>query len=106
MLELPVMSTFHLNLFLYAKYNTICRLGCRYGVGDSVGLAVQLEKRYRGIRSPHKFKGGVSGCVRECAEAQGKDFGIIATDKGWNSECSNFPTKNFSRTNSLFENFL
>jgi sulfite reductase beta subunit-like hemoprotein len=44
-----------------------------------------LEHRYRGIRSPHKFKGGVSGCVRECAEAQGKDFGIIATDKGWNS---------------------
>ncbi|KDR71728.1 hypothetical protein GALMADRAFT_253448 [Galerina marginata CBS 339.88] len=57
---------------------------CRYGVGDSVGLAVQLEKRYRGVRSPHKFKGGVSGCVRECAEAQGKDFGVIATDKGWN----------------------
>ncbi|KAJ7128043.1 nitrite reductase [Mycena filopes] len=57
---------------------------CRYGVGDSVGLAVQLENRYRGVRSPHKFKGGVSGCVRECAEAQSKDFGIIATDKGWN----------------------
>ncbi|KAG6901833.1 hypothetical protein C0995_007404 [Termitomyces sp. Mi166 len=57
---------------------------CRYGVGDSVGLAVQLENRYKGVRSPHKFKGGVSGCVRECAEAQGKDFGIIATDKGWN----------------------
>ncbi|KAF8189889.1 nitrite reductase [Mycena galopus ATCC 62051] len=57
---------------------------CRYGVGDSVALAVQLENRYRGVRSPHKFKGGVSGCVRECAEAQGKDFGVIATDKGWN----------------------
>ena len=60
-------------------------LGCRYGVGDSVGLAIQLENRYRGVRSPHKFKGGVSGCVRECAEAQSKDFGVIATDKGWNS---------------------
>jgi nitrite reductase (NAD(P)H) len=77
---------------------------CRYGIGDSVGrkyttyfpilssslpasvVAVQLEERYKGIRSPHKFKGGVSGCVRECAEAQGKDFGLIATDKGWNSE--------------------
>ncbi|KAI0329154.1 nitrite reductase [Cubamyces sp. BRFM 1775] len=57
---------------------------CRYGVGDSVGMAVRLEERYKGIRSPHKFKGGVSGCVRECAEAQGKDFGLIATDKGWN----------------------
>lgn len=57
---------------------------CRYGIGDSVGLAVQLEERYKGVRAPHKIKGGVSGCVRECAEAQGKDFGLIATDKGWN----------------------
>lgn len=57
---------------------------CRYGVGDSVGLAIQIENRYRGIRAPHKIKGGVSGCVRECAEAQNKDFGLIATDKGWN----------------------
>jgi nitrite reductase (NAD(P)H) len=45
---------------------------CRYGVGDSVGLAVQLEERYKGVRSPHKIKGGVSGCIRECAEAQSK----------------------------------
>ncbi|ORY78544.1 hypothetical protein BCR37DRAFT_382185 [Protomyces lactucae-debilis] len=57
---------------------------CRYGIGDSVGLAVRLEERYKSIRSPHKFKGGISGCVRECAEAQGKDFGCIATDKGFN----------------------
>ena len=57
---------------------------CRFGVGDSVGMAVELENRYKGLRAPHKFKGGVSGCVRECAEAQGKDFGLIATPKGWN----------------------
>ncbi|KAK5721389.1 hypothetical protein LTR17_014600 [Elasticomyces elasticus] len=57
---------------------------CRYGIGDSVGMAVRLEERYKSIRSPHKFKGGVSGCVRECAEAQNKDFGLIATDKGYN----------------------
>ncbi|EJF58500.1 nitrite reductase [Dichomitus squalens LYAD-421 SS1] len=57
---------------------------CRYGIGDAVGMAIRLEERYKGIRSPHKFKGGVSGCVRECAEAQSKDFGLIATDKGWN----------------------
>lgn len=57
---------------------------CRYGVGDSVGLAVLLENRYKGLRSPHKIKFGVSGCTRECAEAQGKDVGIIATEKGWN----------------------
>ena len=57
---------------------------CRYGVQDSVGLAIELEERYRGIRSPHKIKFGVSGCTRECAEAQSKDFGIIATERGWN----------------------
>jgi len=57
---------------------------CRYGVQDSVGLAIDLELRYRGLRSPHKLKGGVSGCARECAEARSKDFGIIATERGWN----------------------
>ena len=57
---------------------------CRYGVDDSVGLAIELENRYKGLRSPHKIKFGVSGCTRECAEAQGKDIGIIATETGWN----------------------
>ncbi|WP_024793393.1 nitrite reductase large subunit NirB [Tomitella biformata] len=57
---------------------------CRYGVQDSVGMAVRLETRYRGLRSPHKIKFGVSGCARECAEARGKDVGVIATEQGWN----------------------
>ncbi|RLV04282.1 nitrite reductase (NAD(P)H) [Streptomyces griseocarneus] len=57
---------------------------CRYGVQDSVALAIELELRYRGLRSPHKLKSAVSGCARECAEAQSKDFGIIATSDGWN----------------------
>ncbi|MET7705565.1 nitrite reductase large subunit NirB [Micromonospora sp. NPDC005413] len=57
---------------------------CRYGVQDSVGLAVTLELRYRGLRAPHKIKSAVSGCARECAEARSKDFGIIATETGWN----------------------
>ena len=57
---------------------------CRYGVQDSVGFAIELELRYRGLRAPHKLKSAVSGCTRECAEAQGKDFGIIATENGWN----------------------
>ena len=57
---------------------------CRYGVQDSVSLAIELELRYRGIRSPHKIKAGVSGCARECAEAQSKDIGVIATENGWN----------------------
>ncbi len=57
---------------------------CRYGIDDSVGLAVELENRYKGLRAPHKLKLAVSGCTRECAEAQGKDVGVIATEKGWN----------------------
>jgi nitrite reductase (NADH) large subunit len=57
---------------------------CRYGVQDAVGFAVQLENRYKGIRAPHKIKSAVSGCVRECAEAQGKDFGLVATENGYN----------------------
>ena len=57
---------------------------CRYGLHDSVSFALEVENRYKGLRSPHKLKGGVSGCIRECAEAQSKDFGIIATEKGWN----------------------
>ena len=54
---------------------------CRYGVQDSVGLAIDLELRYRGLRSPHKLKSAVSGCARECAEARSKDFGVIATEQ-------------------------
>jgi len=57
---------------------------CRYGVQDSMSMAIDLEHRYKGLRAPHKIKFGVSGCTRECAEAQGKDIGIIATDGGWN----------------------
>lgn len=57
---------------------------CRFGVQDSTAFAIRIENRYKGIRAPHKLKGGVSGCVRECAEARGKDFGVIATEKGWN----------------------
>ena len=57
---------------------------CRYGVQDSVGFAIDIENRYKGVRSPHKIKFAVSGCTRECAEAQSKDVGVIATEKGWN----------------------
>jgi nitrite reductase (NADH) large subunit len=57
---------------------------CRYGVQDSVSMAIRIENRYKGLRSPHKLKFAVSGCTRECAEAQSKDIGIIATEKGWN----------------------
>ncbi len=57
---------------------------CRFGVQDSTAFAIRVEERYRGIRAPHKLKSAVSGCIRECAEAQNKDFGIIATENGWN----------------------
>lgn len=57
---------------------------CRFGLDESVSFAIELENRYKGLRSPHKLKGGVSGCIRECAEARGKDFGVIAVEGGWN----------------------
>ncbi|HVJ92389.1 MAG TPA: nitrite reductase large subunit NirB, partial [Labilithrix sp.] len=57
---------------------------CRYGVQDSTAFAIRIEHRYKGIRAPHKLKSAVSGCTRECAEAQSKDFGLIATERGWN----------------------
>ena len=57
---------------------------CRFGVQDSTGFAIRVENRYKGLRAPHKIKSACSGCVRECAEAQSKDFGMVATDKGWN----------------------
>lgn len=57
---------------------------CRFGLHDSVSYAIRIEERYRGLRAPHKLKSAISGCIRECAEAQSKDFGIIATEKGWN----------------------
>lgn len=57
---------------------------CRYGVNDSLSMAIALENRYKGLRSPHKIKFAVSGCTRECAEAQSKDIGVIATEGGWN----------------------
>jgi nitrite reductase (NADH) large subunit len=57
---------------------------CRYGMDESAGFAIELENRYKGLRSPHKIKGGVSACIRECAEARGKDFGLIAVEGGWN----------------------
>lgn len=57
---------------------------CRFGLDDSVSLAIELENRYKGLRAPHKIKMAVSGCTRECAEAQGKDIGVIATEHGWN----------------------
>ncbi|KIZ51395.1 nitrite reductase [Pseudomonas oryzihabitans] len=57
---------------------------CRYGVQDSVKMALDIEHRYKGLRAPHKLKFAVSGCTRECAEAQSKDIGVIATENGWN----------------------
>jgi nitrite reductase (NADH) large subunit len=67
---------------------------CRYGVQDSVGFAVRIENRYKGIRAPHKIKMAVSGCTRECAEAQSKDIGLIATENGYNLYvCGNGGTK-------------
>ena len=46
-------------------------------------MGIQLEKMSWGAWMPHKFKMGVSGCPRNCAEATIKDFGVVAVDSGW-----------------------
>jgi nitrite reductase (NADH) large subunit len=79
-----VVSYRHYGKSLRTVKSCVGSTWCRFGVDDSVGLAVELENRYKGLRSPHKIKFAVSGCTRECAEAQSKDIGIIATEDGWN----------------------
>jgi nitrite reductase (NADH) large subunit len=56
---------------------------CRFGFGDSMTLGRKMCDRYRGMTGPAKFKMGVSGCPRNCAEATIKDFGVVAVEGGW-----------------------
>ena len=55
---------------------------CRFGVGDSTTLGIDIETRYQGIESPAKLKLAVTGCPRNCAEAYVKDVGIVAIEGG------------------------
>lgn len=56
---------------------------CRFGTQDSTNMGIQLEKMTWGSWHPHKVKLAVSGCPRNCAEATIKDFGVVATESGW-----------------------
>ena len=55
---------------------------CRYGLGDSTGLGISIEKRFQGIEAPHKIKAATAGCPRNCSEATTKDLGTVAIDGG------------------------
>ena len=55
---------------------------CRYGVGDSTSLGIQIERRFQGIESPHKMKLATAGCPRNCSEATTKDLGAVAVEGG------------------------
>jgi nitrite reductase [NAD(P)H] large subunit len=55
---------------------------CRFGLGDSIGLGIEMEKAWEGVHTPHKVKSGVSGCARNCAEATVKDIGLVAVGDG------------------------
>ena len=56
---------------------------CRFGIGDSIGLGIEMEREWEGLYTPHKVKSAVSGCPRNCAEATVKDIGVVAVDGGW-----------------------
>ncbi|SNX95274.1 nitrite reductase (NADH) large subunit [Geodermatophilus sabuli] len=55
---------------------------CRFGLGDSTQLGIDLESRFQGIESPAKMKLAVVGCPRNCAEAYVKDVGVVAVGNG------------------------
>ncbi|RFU19604.1 FAD-dependent oxidoreductase [Geodermatophilus marinus] len=55
---------------------------CRFGLGDSTQLGIDMETRFQGIESPAKIKMAVVGCPRNCAEAYVKDVGVVAIGNG------------------------
>jgi nitrite reductase (NADH) large subunit len=55
---------------------------CRFGLGDSTRLGIDLEERYKGLESPAKLKLAVAGCPRNCSEALVKDIGLVAVGDG------------------------
>ncbi len=55
---------------------------CRYGIGDAVALAQQIERRFQGVESPAKMKLATAGCPRNCSEAYVKDVGLVAVEGG------------------------
>lgn len=56
---------------------------CRFGIGESVSLGIEMEQAWEGLHTPAKVKSGVSGCPRNCAEATVKDIGVVAVEGGW-----------------------
>src|SRR4051795_11718911 len=56
---------------------------CRFGLGDAIGVGVELEGLMEGLYTPHKVKSAVAGCPRNCSEAYVKDIGLVAVDGGW-----------------------
>ena len=55
---------------------------CCYGLGNSIELATQIERRFQGVESPHKMKLATAGCPRNCSEAYVKDLGAVAIEGG------------------------
>ncbi|MBO0790365.1 MAG: NAD(P)/FAD-dependent oxidoreductase [Ktedonobacteraceae bacterium] len=55
---------------------------CRYGLGDSTALGIEIEQRFQGVEAPHKMKLAASGCPRNCAESTTKDIGVVAIEGG------------------------
>jgi nitrite reductase (NADH) large subunit len=55
---------------------------CRFGLGDSISLALKVEKEFQGFDSPHKMKLATAGCPRNCSEAMVKDLGAVAVEGG------------------------
>jgi nitrite reductase (NADH) large subunit len=73
--------------YAYAKRYRTCKscIGtdyCRFGLGDSMRLATEVEARFQGFEAPGKLKLATAGCPRNCSEAMVKDVGAVAVGDG------------------------
>lgn len=73
--------------FAYGKSYRTCKscVGtdfCRFGLGDSIGMAMKIEGQFQGLDTPHKIKLATAGCPRNCSEAMVKDLGAVAVEGG------------------------
>ena len=56
---------------------------CKFGLQDSLGLGMELEKYFATLDLPAKAKIGVSGCPMCCGESFVRDVGLFGKKKGW-----------------------
>jgi len=57
---------------------------CKMAKQNTIDMGIEIDKQFRGTKTPDKMKIAVSGCENSCAEPAVRDIGLIGTNKGWN----------------------